>query len=195
VRARRARSRRRRAPRSAAALARAPARSPAPPARPAPRASLRAGKEAGLKYAGFFIRCDEVVCAADGEPSELRVSIDLESAARPKKACPKGVLHWVPDAGKVAVAEVRLYDRLFTVPNVAADPDWLSRINPHSLTVVRGALAEPAIAECSATGTRMQLERTGFFVVDKDSEAGAGLVLNRIVTLKESKEKATVKGA
>jgi glutaminyl-tRNA synthetase len=147
----------------------------------------------GLKHVGLFVRCDEVVRGPDGGPCELRVSIDLASAERPKKQSPKGVLQWVPDEGKVELAEVRLYERLFTAKNVTAEPDWLAALNPASLERVRGALGEPAVTQCKE-GSRVQFERLGYFAHDKDSTP-RGLVFNRIVTLKESKDRAAIKPA
>mmetsp|Transcript_28519 Transcript_28519/g.65506 ORF Transcript_28519/g.65506 Transcript_28519/m.65506 type:complete len:403 (+) Transcript_28519:166-1374(+) len=148
---------------------------------------LAPGKEVGLKHAGFYIRCDEVVKGTDGYPTELRVSIDLNSSARAKREQPKGVLQWVPENNKTTLAEVRLYNHLFTVPNVGAEAEWLSCISPDSLERVHGALGEKAVLECKP-GDRVQFERVGFFVCDKDS-GEAGPVFNRIVGLKESKEK------
>lgn len=145
----------------------------------------------GLKYAGLFIRCQEVVKGPTGEPVELRVTIDLDSAARPKKEQPKGVLQWVPAEGSVRIAEVRLYDHLFTVPNVAAEDDWLKCISPNSLERVHGALGEQAVGRCKP-GARVQFERVGFFVCDEDTGKGKGLCFNRILGLKESKDKAAI---
>jgi len=149
---------------------------------------LAPGKEVGLKHAGLFLRCTEVITGPDGEPAEVRATIDPASATRAKKEQPKGVLQWVPEGGAVALAEVRLYERLFTVPNVNAEDDWLARLNPKSLEVVRGAMAEKAVGQCKP-GDALQFERIGFFVCDPDS-GNAGKVFNRTITLKESKEKA-----
>lgn len=161
------------------------------PCRPVTSLLARAGKEVGLKHVGLFVHCHEVLKDSAGEPLELRVTIDLDSASRPKKGQPKGVLQWVPSGdASVRLAEVRLYEHLFTVPNVAAEEDWLNCVNPNSLERVRGALGEPALAEC-APGARVQFERIGFFVCDQDSGAD-GLVFNRILGLKESKDKAAM---
>jgi len=83
-------------------------------------------------------------------------------------------------------AEVRLYDRLFKVPRPEeADGDLRGHLNRESLQVITGAMLEPGLAEAEP-GSRWQLERVGYFVVDeKDSRPGAP-VLNRIVTLRDS---------
>jgi glutaminyl-tRNA synthetase len=95
-----------------------------------------------------------------------------------------GVIHWV-DAATAVPAEVRLYDRLFK----AARPedggaDFVQQLDPRSFEVVPGARVEAGLAG-AAVGSRWQLERIGYFAVDQDSRPGA-LVLNRIVTLRES---------
>src|SRR5213078_4348516 len=108
---------------------------------------LRPGGEVRLKYA-YIIKCDEVVKDAAGNVTELRCSADLESksggATSSRKI--KGTIHWV-SAAEAVDAEVRLYDRLFTVPEPDADGrDFKSFINPDSLEVVR-AKCEPSLAE------------------------------------------------
>jgi len=97
----------------------------------------------------------------------------------------KATLHWV-SAPHAIDAEVRLYDRLFTVeePEAGKDADWLSFLNPDSLDRVIGAKLEPSLAG-AAPGTRVQFERQGYFCVDPDSRSGA-LVFNRTVTLRDT---------
>ena len=96
----------------------------------------------------------------------------------------KATLHWVSAAHAID-AEVRLYDRLFTVENPGSgDADFLTELNPHALEVVRGGKLEPSLA-AATPGSRFQFERLGYFVVDPDSGPGA-LVFNRTVTLKDS---------
>jgi glutaminyl-tRNA synthetase len=95
----------------------------------------------------------------------------------------KGTIHWV-DASNAATAEVRLYQRLFTVENPAAEEgDFKSFINPDSLQVIKNAYIEPHLQH-SEKGTHFQFIRNGYFCIDKDSKPGA-LVFNRTVTLKE----------
>jgi glutaminyl-tRNA synthetase len=89
-------------------------------------------------------------------------------------------------------AEVRLYDRLFTVDQPGADDaDFLTQLNPASLEIVRGAKLEPSLAD-AAPGARYQFERLGYFAADPDTRPGAP-VFNRTVTLKDSWAKASGK--
>ena len=80
-------------------------------------------------------------------------------------------------------AEVRLYDRLFTVPDPDADGDFKSFVNPNSLEVVK-AKCEPSLADADPT-VRYQFERLGYFALDPDSKPGK-LVFNRTITLKDT---------
>ena len=144
---------------------------------------LRPGGEVRLKYA-YIIKCDEVVKDDAGNVIELRCSVDLESksggATSNRKV--KGTIHWVSAAHAID-AEVRLYDRLFTVPEPDADGDFKSFINPQSLEVVK-AKCEPALAEARAE-ERYQFERLGYFALDPDSTP-AKQVWNRTITLKDT---------
>jgi glutaminyl-tRNA synthetase len=145
---------------------------------------LRPGGEVRLKYA-YIIKCDEVVKDADGNVVELRCTADLDSksggATAGRKV--KGTIHWVSAAHAVD-AEVRLYDRLFTVPEPDAAGDFKSHINPRSLEVLRAKL-EPSLAGANREA-RYQFERLGYFCLDKDSP-GQGLpVWNRTITLKDT---------
>jgi len=143
---------------------------------------LKPGGEVRLKYA-YIIKCDEVVKDAAGNVTELRCTADLESktggATSNRKI--KGTIHWV--SAKHAVdAEVRLYDRLFTVPEPDADGDFKSCLNPNSLEVV-SAKCEPSFKEADLK-VRYQFERLGYFALDPDSQPGK-LVFNRTITLKD----------
>ena len=121
---------------------------------------------------------------ADGNVIELRCSADLESksggATSNRKI--KGTIHWV-SAAQAIDAEVRLYDRLFTVPEPDADGDFKSFINPHSLEVV-SAKCEPSLGDTDAN-VRYQFERLGYFALDPDSKPGKQ-VFNRTITLKDT---------
>jgi len=148
---------------------------------------LQPGGEVRLRNA-FIIRCVDVIRNEKGEVSELRCEYDpdtrsgLPGAARKVK----GTIHWVSAVHGVA-AEVRLYDRLFNVPNPLADKsrDFLEFLNPHSLDIVTGAVVEPAVAE-GRPGDCYQFERQGYFVHDSvDSKPGKP-VLNRSVSLRDS---------
>ena len=95
-----------------------------------------------------------------------------------------GVIHWV-SATESIPAEVRLYDRLFTVPRPDEDGEFVAAPQPRFARVDPGARLEPSLAGAEP-GSRWQLERVGYFVVDTvDSRPGAP-VLNRIVTLRDS---------
>jgi len=151
---------------------------------------LKPGGEGRLKYA-YIIKCDEVVKDADGNVVELRCTADLESksggATSSRKI--KGTIHWV-SAAQAIDAEVRLYDRLFTVPEPDADGDFKSFINPHSLEVVN-AKCEASLAAADSN-VRYQFERLGYFALDPDSKPGKP-VFNRTITLKDTWAKAARK--
>jgi glutaminyl-tRNA synthetase len=145
---------------------------------------LRPGGEVRLKYA-CIIKCDEVVKDAAGNVVELRCTADLDSRAGGPNAGRrvKGTIHWV-SATHCAEAEVRLYDRLFTVPEPGATADFRHFINPHSLEVVTAKL-EPSLTG-ARPDERYQFERLGYFALDAaDSQAGRP-VFNRTITLKDA---------
>ena len=144
---------------------------------------LRPGGEVRLKYA-YIIKCDEVVRDAAGQIVELRCTADLDSKTGGPTAGRKvkGTIHWV-SADHAIDAEVRLYDRLFTVPEPDAGGDFKKFLNPHSLEVVT-AKCEPSLKDARAD-TRYQYERLGYFTLDKDS-APDKLVFNRTITLKDA---------
>ena len=143
---------------------------------------LKPGGEVRLKYA-YIIKCDEVVKDAAGNVAELRCTADLDSktggATAGRKV--KGTIHWVSAAHAVD-AEVRLYDRLFTVPDPGAEEDFKSTLNPHSLEVIT-AKCEPSLKDAKPE-ERYQFERLAYFALDKDS-AGGKLIFNRTITLKD----------
>jgi len=146
---------------------------------------LAPGRTVRLRH-GYCITCDEVVTDDAGEVLELRVShIPGSVGSAPEGVKVSGVIHWV-SAPESIPAEVRLYDRLFTVARPEdADGDFARNLNPDSLQVIEGARLEPSLASADP-GSRWQLERVGYFIVDTvDSRPGAP-VLNRIVTLRDS---------
>lgn len=135
----------------------------------------------------YIIKCDEVVKDAAGNITELRCSYIPESRSGSDTSGinVKGTIHWVSVPHAVE-AEVRLYDRLFSVENPAADErDFKELINPASLSVVR-AFVEPALVEAARSGeqSNFQFMRKGYFVLDADSTADRP-VFNRTVTLKD----------
>ncbi len=155
---------------------------------------LAPGREVRLRYA-YIIRCDEVVTdPATGEVTELRCSYDPETRSGSDTSGKKvqGTIHWV-SAVHAIEAELRLYDRLFSVPDPQGDPerDYRERLNPKSLESVKG-LVEPSLG-AARPGERFQFERLGYFCVDPESTAGA-LVFNRIVTLRDSWLKIVQRG-
>jgi glutaminyl-tRNA synthetase len=145
---------------------------------------LAPGAEVRLRY-GYFIRCTDVVKDADGNVVEVLCTFDpaTRGGNSPDGRKVKGTIHWVSAADAVE-AEVRLYDRLFSVENPGADGvDFLTQLNPDSKKVIKG-LVEPAAAKL-AVGTAIQFERVGYFAVDPDS-SDESVVFNRTVTLKDS---------
>src|SRR5213593_1829503 len=144
---------------------------------------LRPGGEVRLKYA-YIIKCDEVVKNDRGEVLELRCTADLESKTGGPTAGRKvkGTIHWV-SAAQAVDAEVRLYDRLFTVPEPDEEGDFKKHLNPHSLEVVT-AKCEPNLKDAQAE-LRYQFERLGYFTLDKDAAPGK-LVFNRTITLRDT---------
>ncbi len=153
---------------------------------------LRPGGEVRLKYAGI-ITCQEVVKDAAGRVVELRCTLDEGSRTGGPTANRKvkGTIHWV-SAAKAIEAEVRLYDRLFTVPEPDAGGDFRQHLNPHSLEVLTARL-EPSLASAKAS-ERFQFERVGYFCVDPEADPKAGLVFNRTITLKDSWAKEARRG-
>ncbi len=158
---------------------------------PAKYFRLKPGGEVRLKYA-YIIKCDEVIKDSAGNVIELRCTADLDSktggATAGRKV--KGTIHWVSAAHAVD-AEVRLYDRLFTVPEPDADGDFKKHLNPHSLEVII-AKCEPSLKEAKAS-ERYQFERLAYFALDKDSTPDK-LILNRTITLKDTWAKEAQKG-
>ncbi|MCP3060437.1 glutamine--tRNA ligase/YqeY domain fusion protein [Myxococcus sp. K38C18041901] len=147
---------------------------------------LAPGKEVRLRSA-YFITCKEVIKDADGKVVELRCTYDpaTRGGDSPDGRKVKGTLHWVP--GNAPTAEVRLYDRLFSVESPDSDDatDFTKFLNPHSLEVLRSARVEPLLAN-AAPESRFQFERLGYFFSDpKDSQPGKP-VFNRTVSLKDS---------
>jgi glutaminyl-tRNA synthetase len=144
---------------------------------------LRPGGEVRLKYA-YIIKCDEVVKDEAGNLTELRCTVDLDSKSGGPTASRKvkGTIHWVSAANAIDV-EVRLYDRLFTVPEPDAAGDFKSFINSNSLEVV-AAKCEPALADARPE-ERYQFERLGYFALDPASTREKQ-VWTRTVTLRDT---------
>lgn len=145
---------------------------------------LISGGEVRLRNA-YVIRCDRVIKDEEGEIVELRCTHDPQTLGRkPEGRKVKGVVHWVSAAHAVS-AEVRLYDRLFTVPEPGAGGgDFLADLNRDSLRTLTHCRLEPSLASANP-GDRFQFEREGYFVVDKDSSEDQ-LVFNLTVTLRDT---------
>jgi len=122
---------------------------------------------------------------ATGRITEIRCTADLTTRAGGPNVARKvkGTLHWV-SASTCIEAEVRLYDRLFTVPEPAAEEDFLKVINPHSLTVVTAKL-EASLAEAGAS-ERYQFERLGYFALETKTAEPGRLIFNRTISLKDT---------
>ncbi|WP_329859054.1 glutamine--tRNA ligase/YqeY domain fusion protein [Stenotrophomonas hibiscicola] len=145
------------------------------------------GGEVRLRGAGI-IRCDEVIKDADGTITELRGWLDPESRPGMEGANRKvkGTIHWVSAVHGVP-AEIRLYDRLFSVPNPDDDSEgktYRDYLNPESRRTVTGYV-EPAAAS-AAPEQSFQFERTGYFVADRRDHSEAKPVFNRSVTLRDT---------
>jgi glutaminyl-tRNA synthetase len=149
---------------------------------------LSEGEEVRLFHA-YFIRCDEMIPdPTTGDVVELRCSYDPDSLGKPNSAKRRDstAIQWV-SAAHAAPAEVRLYDRLFTVANpdeVEPGKSFKDYLNPKSVEILPGALVEPNLAQTPA-GERFQFVRHGFFIADQDSRPGA-LIFNRIIELATS---------
>jgi glutaminyl-tRNA synthetase len=145
---------------------------------------LKPGGEVRLKYA-CIIKCDEVVKDAAGNVVELRCTADLTTKAGGANVDRKvkGTIHWV-SATECIDAEVRLYDRLFTIAEPGATDDFTKHFNPQSLEVVAAKL-EPSLANAKREDC-FQFERVGYFVLDNVDSAPGKLVFNRTISLKDA---------
>ncbi len=148
---------------------------------------LAPGREVRLRNA-YLVTCTGVIKDPAGNIVELRCTYDpaTRGGDAPDGRKVKATLHWV-SARHAVSAEVRLYDRLFSVENPAAVPDdrdWRELLNPNSLEVLDDVKCEPALAN-AAPGALFQFERIGYFAVDPDSQPGRP-VFNRTVSLKDT---------
>jgi len=141
---------------------------------------LKPGGEVRLRF-GYIIRCDDVIKNGVGEVVELHCSYDPDtrSGTGTSDRKVKGTIHWV-SAEHAIQAEVRLYDRLFTIPDPNSAADIMDVLNPDSFETVN-AMLEPELAEL-ADGEAVQFERLGYFCLDSVDAP----VINRIVTLRDS---------
>jgi glutaminyl-tRNA synthetase len=146
---------------------------------------LAPGREVRLRYA-YLLTCNEVI-KENEEITELRCTIDPETRGgdAPNGRKVKSTLHWV-SAPHAIEAEVRLYDRLFTVKDPAGekDKDYKEFLNPDSLKILKNCKIEPAVKDLEILD-RFQFERLGYFCVDPDT-TNENLVLNRTVQLRDT---------
>ena len=141
---------------------------------------LKPGGEVRLKYT-YIVKCNEVIKNDAGEVVELKCTYDPSTEYRPVK----GTIHWV-SAAHAKELELRNYDRLFTLADmsqVPEDKDYKDFLNPESLVMAKG-WAEPALLE-DASGIAVQFERTGYYIMDKDSTPEHP-VFNKTTALKDS---------
>ncbi|MEM1417915.1 MAG: glutamine--tRNA ligase/YqeY domain fusion protein [Myxococcota bacterium] len=146
---------------------------------------LAPGREVRLRGAALVTVTDLV--EEDGEVVELRCTWDPESrgGSAPDGRRVRGTVHFV-EASQAVDAEVRLFDRLYTVPHPEdAEGGFLSVLNPDSREVLRGCKLEPALGAL-APETRVQFERLGYFVADRHDHGPGAPVFNRTITLKDS---------
>jgi glutaminyl-tRNA synthetase len=155
---------------------------------------LAPGKEVRLRY-GYFIRCVSVVKDPNtGKVVEIHCAYDPEtrSGFAPDGRKVDATIHWV-SAGHSLPAEVRLYDRLFRVPNPLAEgSDYMEHLNPKSLEIIRECRGEPSLANAGPRSC-FQFERIGYFCVDSVDSSVRGLVFNRTLTLRDSWAKLSEK--
>ncbi|WP_162062585.1 glutamine--tRNA ligase [Vibrio taketomensis] len=142
------------------------------------------GKEVRLRGA-YVIKAERIEKDAEGNITTIFCSYDAETLGKNpadgRKV--KGVIHWV-SADKGLPAEIRLYDRLFTVPNPAAADNFAETINPDSLVVLNG-FVEPSLVSAEAE-KGYQFERMGYFCADAKDSSAEKLVFNRTVGLRDT---------
>jgi glutaminyl-tRNA synthetase len=146
---------------------------------------LTVGGEVRLRYS-YVMRCDDAVKDSAGNVVELRCTIDAETLGKnPVGRKVKGVIHWLSCAHALA-AEIRLYDRLFTVPEPDADKavGFCTYLNPDSLITVQGWVED--CVKDARPETCYQFERLGYFCTDRRDHRPGKPVFNRTVTLKDS---------
>jgi glutaminyl-tRNA synthetase len=149
---------------------------------------LAPGREVRLRY-GYIIKCqDYVKNSQTGEVEEIHCTYDPQTRGgyAPDGRKVQGTIHWV-SAQHAVEAEVRMYDRLFSVPDPNRTDEggsFLDYLNPDSLKVLDGCKVEPGLAQ-AAPGTKYQFERKGFFCVDPDTQPGRP-VFNLTASLRDT---------
>ncbi|NNN98624.1 glutamine--tRNA ligase [Vibrio sp. B1-2] len=142
------------------------------------------GKEVRLRGA-YVIKAERIEKDAQGNITTIFCTYDMDTLGKNpadgRKV--KGVIHWV-SADKALPAEIRLYDRLFTVPNPAAADNFAETINPDSLVKING-FVEPSLVSAHAE-QGYQFERMGYFCADSKDSKPEALVFNRTVGLRDT---------
>jgi glutaminyl-tRNA synthetase len=143
------------------------------------------GGEVRLRGVGI-IRCESVEKSSSGEIVALHAGLDPNTRpGMPESGRKvKGTIHWV-SASECLRAEVRLFERLFKVPDPDAGEDYRSSLNPESKAIVQNAYLERALQNV-APETTFQFERLGYFTADQIDHSAAKPVFNRTVTLRDS---------
>lgn len=145
-------------------------------------------KEVRLRY-GYIIKAESCEEDENGNVTCVHCTYIPESLGQDVEGHkPKGVIHWV-SATEGKTAEIRLYERLFKVPNPGSADDFLSTINENSLRIIENAWIEPALQE-AAVSEAFQFERTGYFCADSKYTTPEKKVFNLTVALKEDSQKA-----
>jgi glutaminyl-tRNA synthetase len=147
---------------------------------------LKPGGEVRLRYA-YIVKCERIEKDAAGRVTTVYCSYDpaTRSGTGPdSERKVKGTIHWV-SAPHALSAEVRLYDRLFRVPNPGVAESFADELNPDSLATIRDAKLEPGLAD-AVPGQKFQFERIGYFCVDSRDSVPGKPVFNRVVTLRDT---------
>ncbi|MED5471552.1 MAG: glutamine--tRNA ligase/YqeY domain fusion protein [Verrucomicrobiota bacterium] len=145
---------------------------------------LSPGSEVRLRYS-YCIKCDEVIKDTNDNVIELKCSYDpLTLGKNPEGRKVRAAIHWVPFNEAIS-AEVRLYERTFTVEDPGSEEDWRNVINPDALTVLHDSKLEPSLTEVSI-GQSYQFERKGYFCLDSRDSSPETLVFNRTIALRDS---------
>ena len=145
---------------------------------------LSPGAEVRFKFA-YYITCTDVIKDSKGKIIELHCTYDKDTLGgrSEDKRKVKGTLHWV-SANHSVLADIRLYDRLFTALNPDAESNFIDTINTNSLKIVKNCRLEPELKTFESK-IPVQFERLGYFFKDADSTAES-LVYNRTVALRDT---------
>lgn len=145
---------------------------------------LVAGGEVRLR-GSYVIKCEQVIKNDMGDVVELHCTHDPDTLGnKPVGRKVKGVVHWV-SANEGRQAEVRLYDRLFSIPDPGSADSLAAALNPDSEIIRKNCFIEPALAE-SQPGERIQFERLGYFIADCHDHTASTPVFNRTATLRDT---------